>query len=183
MIKFTNSLYQFIINVSTYTVLSFAYSEFALELNKLFKLPIGCIKIDVLRKDETIKPPTPILKQPIKQIEEANIEEEQIKEEEEYQEETNEIAESNPELTKQIDKQIETDNTVPLNIPPKYVEAAQQIDQPIATGQSTLPPMPALVGHALLGDKEKPIVQNSDNGFNFQNILLGFGGLLIGMKY
>jgi hypothetical protein len=55
LIKYTDSLYQFIIKVSAYTVLKYEYSELALYLNKAFNLPIGSIVVEKLNKDETIK--------------------------------------------------------------------------------------------------------------------------------
>lgn len=123
LIKYTDSLYQFIIKVSAYTVLKYEYSELALYLNKAFNLPIGSITVEKLNKDETIKVEIPA--QPKQYENEFNAEEEIT--------EQDVIVESDPILEKKIDEQIENDNSIPMKVPEQFIKAMEEM-APIAKG-------------------------------------------------
>jgi hypothetical protein len=131
---------------------------------------IGCLKIEKLKADEVIPPK---ISQP--EPEEESKEDEEVKEDSEEKEAIPEEEEKQGEshIEQMIDEEIENDSSIPIKVPEKYVEAMHEIDEPIPKGASALPPMPALDGN--------PPVQ-ADPGFSFQNVLLGLGGLLLGMR-
>lgn len=191
--------FQFMINVSSYTVLEFAFSEFALKLSKMLRLPMGYLSVTKLKSDEVIRPkakPKPKPKIEIQQVpeeEEQEVqqevaeevpEEQQVQQEEVQQEQVPEPCPQaagwtetkflSQQLKEIIDKEIESD-VVPMQIPKAYEVAAETMNDPIPQGKSSLPPMPAL--------ENKPVQSfNPESYFSLQNIALGLGGLILGMK-
>ena len=178
--------FQFKLDYSGYTVVEFAFSEFALKLSKLLRLPIGYLKIEKLRNDLILEqkevkeekevkvrkkcdphlfPTTPSLS--ATEVEEIKIEEPK---------EVPLILDDDKKMSDIIDKQIEFDQTVPLQIPPGYSCEIEETNMPI--GKSSLPPMPALEEIK----NTNPQSSNSDSYFNLQNLFLGLGGLFLGMK-
>lgn len=163
LIKISDYKYQFIINISAYTVLRFNYSNFAKHLNKKLKLPVGALKVtqtNQLPKGEEVEvEPEEEEPEPIpEQIQEAPKPEPVIEQPEE-----------NPEVIKQIDEQINNDNIIPIKVPQEYVEAMENIPQ----GKSSLPQMPAL---------EQPQMNADSGSFSWQNLALGAIGIMIGLK-
>jgi hypothetical protein len=121
LIKISDYKYQFVINVSAYTVLRFNYSNFAKHLNKKLKLPVGALKVTQTNKlpkgeEAEVEP-------------DEEIEEEQIEEIKQEPEKVIEPPKENPELIKQIDEQIHNDETIPIKVPQEYVEAMETIPQ------------------------------------------------------
>lgn len=189
LIKIDDNTYQFILNISTYTVLKFDYSQFARDLNKIYNYPIGTIKVNALTANERIKKASDNIEKnnqdEIKKLTQNinNNEQSQV---------SNEISDNidekkfSEELVKKIDEEIENDNSISLRIPEKYIEASNEI---IPQGKSSLPPMPALQmqeekNEEKSGDKKTAGESNPDffGNFNPKNILFGIGGLLLGLN-
>jgi hypothetical protein len=168
--KIGSKKYQFILNVSSYTLLKFNYSRFCNDLNKIFAFPIGTIKVKKLEKDEIIK----IVEKPKLQKKEV----------------TDDIPK---EIIDQIDKSIENDDTIPLKVPKEYIEALEDMEnsEVIPIGTSSLPQMSALenidpnkngVNKSEVAPEKKENGYASPTGYSLNNILFGVGGLVLGAK-
>lgn len=176
LINFDNKNYQFILNISSYTVLIYSYSDFALELNRIFKLPIGCIKIQPLKKNEMIQFNSDN-NNLINQIDDDLLNQnnnDDLTSQLEDNELLNQLeSDKLPDQIEELfDNQINDDEEISLKIPDKYIEAAEEFENIISTGKSSIPQIPIL-------DEGK---NQNEEGFSLQNLLMGIGGLLIGIK-
>jgi len=173
LIKIDDNTYQFILNISTYTVLKFDYSQFARDLNKIYNYPIGTIKVNALTANERIKKAS----DDIPPVQHTEIDEKKITEDVNSSIDEKKFSE---ELVKKIDEEIENDNSISLRIPEKYIEASNEI---IPQGKSSLPPMPALQMQEEKNE-EKTEDKKPDffSKFDPKNILFGIGGLLLGIN-